>query len=108
MKFVLLITAPIDHSNAWHAYYFAKNALEQGHQVSPFFYNEGVNVANRLILAHDQAKSLTKFWQDLAKQYCESISISMSSWNVFICDVAMNMLRMRLVKSSTSKENRVF
>ena len=79
MKFVLLITAPIDHSNAWHAYYFAKSALEQGHQVHPFFYNEGVNVANRLTLVHDTTNSLNQCWQNLAKQYTFELAVCVAA-----------------------------
>lgn len=79
MKFVLLITAPIENSNAWHAYYFAKTALEQGHQVSPFFYSEGVTVANRLILSHDSANSLNQYWQNLAKQHQLELAVCVAA-----------------------------
>ncbi|HMY82133.1 MAG TPA: sulfurtransferase complex subunit TusD, partial [Agitococcus sp.] len=79
MKFVLLITAPIESSNAWHAYYFAKTALEQGHQVSPFFYNDGVTVATRLILNHDNANSLNQCWQNLAKQHQLELAVCVAA-----------------------------
>ena len=49
MIFVLLITAPPAHASAWHAYYFAESALAQGHHIKPFFYGDGVSIANRLL-----------------------------------------------------------
>jgi tRNA 2-thiouridine synthesizing protein D len=66
MIFVLLITAPPAHISAWHAYYFAESALTQGHEIKPFFYGDGVAVANRLLCPAQDEISLVQLWRNLA------------------------------------------
>jgi tRNA 2-thiouridine synthesizing protein D len=66
MIFVLLITAPPAHISAWHAYYFAESALAQGHKIRPFFYGDGVGVANRLLCPAQDELSLAQLWRNLA------------------------------------------
>ena len=60
MIFVLLITAPPAHASAWHAYYFAESALAQGHHIKPFFYGDGVSIANRLLCPAQDEISLAQ------------------------------------------------
>lgn len=69
MVFVLLITAPGTHPNAWHAYYFARAALAQGHSVKPFFYGDGIAVANRLSCPAQDELNLAQLWAELAAKY---------------------------------------
>lgn len=69
MVFVLLITAPPGHANAWHGYYFARAALAQGHTVKPFFYGDGVGVANRLLSPAQDELNLGELWATLAEHY---------------------------------------
>ena len=66
MIFVLLITAPPTHTSAWHAYYFAESALAQGHHIKPFFYGDGVAIANRLLCPAQDEISLAQLWCNLA------------------------------------------
>ena len=66
MIFVLLITAPPAHASAWHAYYFAESALAQGHHIKPFFYGDGVSIANRLLCPAQDEISLAQLWCNLA------------------------------------------
>ena len=66
MIFVLLITAPPAHASAWHAYYFAESALAQGHHIKPFFYGDGVGIANRLLCPTQDEISLAQLWCNLA------------------------------------------
>ncbi len=70
MVFVLLITAPPTHLNAWHSYYFAQAAIADGHSVKPFFYADGVMLANRLLCPAQNEKNLAQLWLNLAQQ-CE-------------------------------------
>lgn len=69
MVFVLLITAPPAHLNAWHGYYFAQAALAAGHSVKPFFYADGVTIANRLLCPAQDEKNLAQLWLNLAQHY---------------------------------------
>lgn len=69
MVFVLLITAPGTHPNAWHAYYFARAALAQAHTVKPFFYGDGITVANRLACPAQDELNLAQLWAELAAKY---------------------------------------
>ena len=59
MVFVLLITAPPAHISAWHAYYFAESALKQGHEIKPFFYGDGVAIANTVAAAIEKGEGKT-------------------------------------------------
>lgn len=79
MIFVLLITAPISHSNAWHSYYFAQAALKQGHSVHAFFYGDGVEIANRLLCPAQDALNLSQLWQDLAQEYQIELAVCVAA-----------------------------
>ncbi|PTQ88299.1 sulfurtransferase complex subunit TusD [Agitococcus lubricus] len=79
MTFVLLITAPHTHSNAWHAYYFAETALRQGHSLHLFFYSDGVRVANRLNYYPQGEQNLAECWQTLKQQYALSLSVCITA-----------------------------
>jgi tRNA 2-thiouridine synthesizing protein D len=79
MRFVLLITAPISHHNAWHGYYFAQAALEQGHCVQVFFYGDGVQVANRLLCPAQDALNLSQLWQHLAQKYHIELAVCVAA-----------------------------
>ena len=79
MIFVLLITAPVSHSNAWHSYYFAQSALQQGHTIKPFFYGNGVEVANRLLCPAQDALNLSQLWQQLAAEYHFELAVCVAA-----------------------------
>jgi len=69
MVFVLLITAPPTHPNAWHSYYFAEAALANGHSIKPFFYADAVMVANRLLCPANDEKNVAQLWLTLAQSH---------------------------------------
>ena len=79
MNFVLLITAPISHPNAWHGYYFAQSALKQGHQVQIFFYCDGVQVANQLLCPPQDTLNLSQLWQQLAQEYQLELAVCVAA-----------------------------
>jgi len=79
MIFVLLITAPVSHSNAWHSYYFAQSALQQGHTIKTFFYGNGVEVANRLLCPAQDALNLSQLWQQLAAEYHFELAVCVAA-----------------------------
>lgn len=69
MRFVLLITAAPEHSNAWHARHFAEAALSAGHSVLPFFYGNAVRTANRLACPPQDEPDLGALWAGLAESH---------------------------------------
>ena len=71
MKFALLVYGSASHSQAPHsAYRFARQALEDGHQISRvFFYGEAVGSANELCVFPRDELNLLACWQQLAEQY---------------------------------------
>ena len=79
MIFVLLITAPVSHSNAWHSYYFAQAALKQGHTVRTFFYGDGVQVANCLLSPAQDALNLSQLWQQLAQEHQFELAVCVAA-----------------------------
>ena len=71
MKFALQINeGPYQHQAADTAYWFAKAALEKGHEVfRVFFYHDGVNNATRLTTPPQDDRHIVNRWAALAEQY---------------------------------------
>jgi len=71
MKFALQINeGPYQHQASDTAYWFAKAALEKGHEVfRVFFYHDGVNNATRLTTPPQDDRHIVNRWAALAEQY---------------------------------------
>ncbi len=71
MKFGILINeGPFTHQASDTAYHFAKNALAKGHEINRvFFYNDGVNNANKLSEPQADDRNLVKLWSELAVEH---------------------------------------
>ena len=71
MKFGILINeGPFTHQASDTAYQFAKAALEKGHEINRvFFYNDGVNNANKLSEPQADDRNLVKLWSELATEH---------------------------------------
>ncbi|HIJ37985.1 MAG TPA: sulfurtransferase complex subunit TusD [Rhodospirillaceae bacterium] len=70
MKFALLVLkAPFQHQASASALAFARASLDQGHQlVRVFFYEEGVQNANRLAAPSAPDTNLVHLWSNLASE----------------------------------------
>lgn len=71
MKFGILVNeGPYQHQASDSAYQFAVAALAKGHQIyRVFFYNDGVNNANRLTEPPQDDRNLTRKWSALAAEH---------------------------------------
>jgi len=71
MKFGILVNeGPFTHQAADSAYRFALAAIEKGHEVTRiFFYNDGVNNANKLSEPQADDRNLVKLWSALAEDH---------------------------------------
>ncbi len=71
MKFAIQINeGPYQHQASDSAYFFAKAALEKGHEISRvFFYHDGVNNASRLTTPPQDDRNIVNRWAELAEQY---------------------------------------
>ena len=71
MKFAIQINeGPYQHQASDSAYFFAKAALEKGHEISRvFFYHDGVNNASRLTTPPQDDRNVVNRWAELAEQY---------------------------------------
>ena len=68
MKFGILVNeGPFTHQASDSAYQFAVASIEKGHQVSRvFFYNDGVNNANKLSEPQSDDRNIVKLWSTFA------------------------------------------
>ncbi len=71
MKLGILINeGPFTHQSSDSAYRFAVAALAKGHEIyRVFFYNDGVNNANRLSEPQSDDRNLVALWSALAKEH---------------------------------------
>lgn len=66
MSTVLLITSPPTSIHAWHGFALAQALLQKKQDVRVFFYQDGVNVANRLQWVPDDQRNLSQEWAKLS------------------------------------------
>lgn len=71
MKIGILINeGPYTHQASDSAYRFAKAALAKGHDITRvFFYNDGVNNANKFSAPQSDDRNLVALWAELGKQH---------------------------------------
>ena len=71
MKIAILVNeGPFTHQASDSAYRFAVAAIEKGYQLSRvFFYNDGVNNANKLSEPQSDDRNLVKLWSTLGKEH---------------------------------------
>ncbi len=71
MKFGILVNeGPYQHQASDSAYQFAVAALAKGHQIyRVFFYNDGVNNANKLTEPPQDDRNITRQWSTLAAEH---------------------------------------
>jgi tRNA 2-thiouridine synthesizing protein D len=71
MKFGILVNeGPFTHQASDSAYRFALAAIEKGHEVARvFFYNDGVNNANKLSEPQSDDRNLVKLWSTFAEEH---------------------------------------
>ena len=71
MKFGILVNeGPFTHQASDSAYHFAKAAIAKGHTVERvFFYNDGVNNANRLSEPQSDDRNLVNLWSTFAEEH---------------------------------------
>jgi tRNA 2-thiouridine synthesizing protein D len=71
MKFGILINeGPFTHQASDTAYRFAVAALVKGHEIMRvFFYNDGVNNANRLSEPQSDDRNLVSLWSELGNKH---------------------------------------
>jgi tRNA 2-thiouridine synthesizing protein D len=71
MKFAIQINeGPYQHQASDSAYFFAKAALEKGHEIfRVFFYHDGVNNATRLTTPPQDDRNVVNRWAELAEQH---------------------------------------
>ncbi len=71
MKFGILVNeGPFTHQASDSAYHFTKSALAKGHEIDRvFFYNDGVNNANKLSEPQSDDRNVVKLWSDLAVEH---------------------------------------
>jgi len=70
MKFGILVNeGPFTHQASDSAYRFTVAAIEKGHKVERvFFYNDGVNNANKLSEPQSDDRNLVKLWSTLGQE----------------------------------------
>ncbi len=71
MKFGILVNeGPYQHQASDSAYQFAVAALAKGHEIyRVFFYNDGVNNANKLTEPPQDDRNVTRQWSALAAKH---------------------------------------
>jgi tRNA 2-thiouridine synthesizing protein D len=71
MKFALQINeGPYQHEASDTAYFFAKSALEKGHEIfRVFFYHDGVNNSTRLTTPPQDDRHIVNRWAELAEKH---------------------------------------
>jgi tRNA 2-thiouridine synthesizing protein D len=71
MKLTIQVNeGPYQHQSSDTAYYFAKAALEKGHEIFRiFFYHDGVNNGTRLTTPPQDDRNIVNRWSELAKEH---------------------------------------
>ena len=71
MKFTIQVNeGPYQHQAADTAYFFAKAAIEKGHEIFRiFFYHDGVNNGTRLTTPPQDDRNIVKRWTELAQAH---------------------------------------
>jgi tRNA 2-thiouridine synthesizing protein D len=71
MKLTIQVNeGPYQHQSSDTAYYFAKAALEKGHEIfRVFFYHDGVNNGTRLTTPPQDDRNIVNRWSELAKEH---------------------------------------
>jgi len=71
MKLTIQVNeGPYQHQSSDTAYYFAKAALEKGHEIFRiFFYHDGVNNGTRLTTPPQDDRNIVSRWSELAKEH---------------------------------------
>ena len=71
MKIGILVNeGPFTHQASDSAYRFAEAAIAKGHEVARvFFYNDGVNNANKLSEPQSDDRNLVALWAALGKEH---------------------------------------
>ena len=71
MKFAIQVNeGPYQHQAADSAYFFAKAALEKGHEIfRVFLYHDGVNNSTRLTTPPQDDRNIVERWAELAERY---------------------------------------
>ena len=71
MRFSVLVNeGPFTHQASDSAYHFVKAALDKGHEVMRvFFYNDGVNNANKLSEPQSDDRNIVKLWSELGREH---------------------------------------
>jgi len=71
MKFGILVNeGPYQHQASDSAYQFAMAVLAKGHEIyRVFFYNDGVNNANKLVEPPQDDRNITQQWSKLAADH---------------------------------------
>jgi len=71
MKLTIQVNeGPYQHQAADTAYFFAKAAIEKGHEIFRiFFYHDGVNNGTRLTTPPQDDRNIVKRWSELAQAH---------------------------------------
>ena len=71
MKFTIQVNeGPYQHQSADSAYFFAKAALEKGHEIYRiFFYHDGVNNGTRLATPPQDDRNIVARWSELGQEH---------------------------------------
>jgi len=71
MKFAIQVNeGPYQHQASDSAYFFAKTALEKGHEIfRVFFYHDGVNNGTRLTTPPQDDRNIVNRWAELAEKH---------------------------------------
>jgi tRNA 2-thiouridine synthesizing protein D len=71
MKLTIQVNeGPYQHQSADTAYFFAKAALEKGHEIFRiFFYHDGVNNGTRLTTPPQDDRNIVSRWTELAQAH---------------------------------------
>ncbi len=71
MKLAILVNeGPFTHQASDSAYRFAEAALAKGHEIGRvFFYNDGVNNANKLSEPQTDDRNLVALWSKLGQEH---------------------------------------
>jgi tRNA 2-thiouridine synthesizing protein D len=71
MKLTIQVNeGPYQHQASDSAYYFAKAAIEKGHEIfRVFFYHDGVNNGTRLTTPPQDDRNIVKRWSELGQAH---------------------------------------
>ncbi len=67
---ILINEGPFTHQASDSAYHFVQAAIAKGHKIARvFFYNDGVNNANKLSEPQSDDRNLVALWSELGKEH---------------------------------------